>query len=108
MALSAVELAAAAAAGDELAQQAFTRVGRALGIAIVDVVHLLGLPLVVIGGKFARAWPYFYPALAEELTWRLTFFPRQELQILPAALGDDAGLLGAACLAWDAISQKQV
>lgn len=102
--LTALELAAAAAAGDELARQAFQRVGQALGIAIVDVIHLLGLPLVVIGGKFARAWPHFFPALAQELQHRLTFFRREELQILPAALGDEAGLLGAARLAWEAVS----
>lgn len=100
-ALTGAALAEAAAAGDTLAQKAFNRVGRALAIAIVDVVHLLGLPLVLIGGKFARAWPLFYPALAEELRWRLTFFAPETLVIRPATLEDDAGLLGAAKLAWD-------
>jgi len=91
---------AAAQGGDNLARQALRRVGWALGIAIADVVHLLGLPMVIIGGKFAQAWDYFSPALEEELSHRLTFFPRAALQIRPAILADNAGLLGAAKLAW--------
>lgn len=89
----------AAQEGDVLAQTAFGRVGKALGLAIANVVHLLGLPLVVIGGNFARTWDQFIEPLQRELDQRLTFFPRETLQIVPAVLGDNAGLLGAAKLA---------
>ncbi len=91
----------AAVAGDQLAQKAFRRVGRALGIAIADVVHLLGLKVIILGGNFALSWEQFIGSLEEELEKRLTFFPRADLSLRPAALGDNAGLLGAAKLAWD-------
>ncbi len=97
--LTARRLSEAAAAGDALAQQALARVGRALGIAIANVVHLLGIPTVILGGNFANAWEQFIPALEEELSRRLTFFPRQALRLRPASLGDNAGLVGAARLA---------
>lgn len=97
------QLQQAAQAGDGLAQAAFARVGQALGQAIADVVHLLGLSLVVIGGKFSRAWDQFINPLQEELRHRLTLFPWEELQVVPATLGDDAGLLGAAKLAWSRV-----
>jgi glucokinase len=77
-----------------------------LGIAIADVVHLLGVPLIVLGGNFALAWDQFIGPLEAELDDRLTFFPRADLRLKPAVLGDNAGLLGAARLAWDLEKQR--
>jgi glucokinase len=99
-------LVAAALNRDPLALRAFDRVGRSLGQAIADAVHLLGLSRVVIGGRFAGAWEVFQPPLAEELHHRLTLFPPEAVSIVPAQLGDDAGLLGAAKLAWDMVSSQ--
>jgi glucokinase len=98
-------LVAAAQHGDPLARRAFERVGRGLGVAIAAVVHLLGLSRVVIGGRFARAWEIFEVFMLEELYRRLTLFPPEALSISPAKLGDDAGLLGAARLAWDEVEE---
>ena len=97
--LTARHIYQAAVAGDALAQQALARVGRALGIAIANVVHLLGIPTVILGGNFAKAWEQFIPALEAELSRRLTFFPRSSLRLRQAILGDNAGLVGAARLA---------
>ena len=80
--------------------------GRSLGQAIAGVVHLLGLSRVVIGGRFARAWEVFQFPLAEELHRRLTLFPPEAVSVVPAKLGDDAGLMGAARLAWHALEAK--
>ncbi len=99
-------LVAAALNRDPLALRAFERVGKSLGQAIADVVHLLGLSRVIIGGRFARAWDVFYPRLSEELHHRLTLFPPEAVSVSPARLGDDAGLLGAARLAWDQVEGK--
>jgi glucokinase len=106
-AISGETLVAAAGQGDPLARRAFARVGSSLGIAIAGAVHLLGLSRVVIGGRFARAWEVFEPFLQEELYRRLTLFPREALSVVPAKLGDDAGLIGAARLAWDRASGEQ-
>ena len=91
---------------DPLIQRAFDRVGKSLGQAIAGVVHLLGISRVVIGGRFARAWEVFQPSLAEELYRRLTLFPPEVVSVTPAQLGDDAGLVGAARLAWQALEGK--
>lgn len=96
-------LVVAALQGDPLARRAFDRVGRSLGQAIAAVVHLLGLSRVVIGGRFARAWEVFQAPLHEELHRRLTLFPPDAVSISPAQLEDDAGLVGAARLAWLAL-----
>ncbi|RJR32952.1 MAG: ROK family protein [Deltaproteobacteria bacterium] len=98
-------LVVAAQQRDPLAIKAFERAGRSLGQAIAGVVHLLGISRVVIGGRFARAWEVFELFLQEELYRRLTLFPREALSVVPAKLGDDAGLLGAARLAWDKLEK---
>jgi glucokinase len=99
-------LVVAALQADPLVRRAFDRVGRSLGQAIAGVVHLLGLSRVVIGGRFAQAWEVFKFPLQEELHRRLTLFPPEEVSVCPAQLGDDAGLVGAACLAWQALEEK--
>ena len=100
-------LVTAAKMKDPLALKAFERVGKALAIAIGDVVHLLGLSRVVLGGRFTRALEYFQQSLREELYRRLTLFPPEAVSVVPAKLGDDGGLLGAARLAWDAVEKKK-
>jgi glucokinase len=105
-AISGQTLVAAALQRDPLARRAFDRVGRSLGQAIAGAVHLLGLSRVVIGGRFARAWEVFQSPLQEELHRRLTLFPPEALSVYPAQLGDDAGLVGAARLAWQSLEEK--
>jgi glucokinase len=96
-------LVVAAQQADPLARRAFDRVGRSLGQAIASVVHLLGISRVVIGGRFARAWEVFQYSLEAELHRRLTLFPPEAVSVCPAQLGDDAGLVGAARLAWQSL-----
>ncbi|MCK9377632.1 MAG: ROK family protein [Syntrophobacterales bacterium] len=91
---------------DPLVLRAFERVGKSLGQAIAAVVHLLGISQIVIGGRFARAWEVFELPLREELFRRLTLFPPEQVCVCPAKLGDDAGLAGAARLAWQASEGK--
>jgi glucokinase len=99
-------LVVAALQADPLARRAFDRVGSSLGLAIANVVHLLGISRVVIGGRFARAWEVFVYPLEAELHRRLTLFPPEAVSVCPAQLGDDAGLVGAARLAWQATEEK--
>jgi glucokinase len=89
----------AAMDGDRLAGELFVQVGKGLAIAIANVIHLLGIRDVVIGGGLAQAWDAFIGPLREELTRRITMAPLAEVQIVRAQLGDDAGSLGAAYLA---------
>jgi glucokinase len=97
--LSAEAIYQAALSGDQLAGELFTLVGGSLGVAIANVVHLLGIRDVLIGGGLANAWDVFIDSLHGELKRRLTLVPLSEVRIVRARLGDDAGTLGAAYLA---------
>ncbi len=92
------ELAAAAAAGDSVALQAFTRGATAVAAMIASVGAVCDLDLVVIGGGVAKSGALLFDPLREALTRyaRLDFIAG--LRVLPAELGGDAGLIGAAAL----------
>lgn len=86
--------------GDATALQIFSRAGHALGIALASLINALNFPLYVVGGGMSKAWEVFSPALFSELRRRSIVFRAGEKStvVVPARLGGDAGLLGAAHL----------
>jgi glucokinase len=97
--LDAKAIYGAATKGDALARELFSQVGRSLAIAIGNVVHLLDIRGVLIGGGLAQAWDAFIGPLKEELAQRITMAPVAAVRVVRGELGDDAGALGAAYLA---------
>ena len=73
----------------------------ALGRAITTAVTLTGVDLVLIGGGLAESGDVLLDPLRADVDGRITF--QRHPRIERAALGDRAGSLGAACLAWDAV-----
>ena len=95
------ELAALATQGNALALQAFARAGRFLGVGIASAAALLDVRVVALGGGISQVpslWPTLRRSLAEHA--RLGFL--EGLRVEPAALGQTAGLIGAAALVVEA------
>jgi len=93
------ELAAAASAGDSVAQRAFRRGATALGAMIASVGAVCDLDLVVIGGGVANAGPLLFDPLRAALAEYAKLDFLAGLRVVPAELGGEAGLVGAARLA---------
>ncbi|MDI3314600.1 MAG: ROK family protein [Mycobacterium sp.] len=93
------ELAAAAAAGDPVARQAFCRGAAALAVAIASVAAVCDIDLVVIGGGVADSGGVLFEPLRAALPTYAGLDYLAGLRVVPAELGDDAGLIGAAALA---------
>jgi glucokinase len=88
----------AARGGDSVAIAAFSRAGEALGIALASAVHLIELDLVAVGGGLSNAGDLLLaPALASFARHAQLDFAAK-CRIVPAGLGADAGLIGAAAL----------
>lgn len=98
---NASELAAAARAGDEAAARHLEQVGTWLGVGIAGLVAVLDPALVVVGGGAGEAaFDAVVPAARIALADRLFGRPRRRPpEIVPASLGDRAGVVGAALLA---------
>lgn len=95
---TAVHLAIAAVNGKEIARTAFERAGYAVGVAVVAVAAVCDLELVVIGGGVAKAGALLFDPLHRALREHAGLPYLADLQVRPAALNDDAGLIGAAAL----------
>jgi glucokinase len=92
------ELADAANEGNAVARRAFRRGATAVAAMIASVGAVCDLDLVVIGGGVAKSGSLLFDPLREALATyaRLDFL--RGLRVLPAELGGDAGLVGAAAL----------
>lgn len=91
---------AAARSGDAAAHAIVKRAGFYLGVGVVNLVHLFNPQLVVIGGGFAiGAGEMLFEPVRRTVQERAMPPFVKALRIVPAALGDDAGLMGAAALA---------
>jgi glucokinase len=94
----AVALAADARAGHPVAIAALARAGEALGIGIASAVALCDVSIVVLGGGLSRAGELvFAPLRAAYARYGRLAFSR-DVPVVPPALGDEAGLIGAATL----------
>jgi glucokinase len=95
---TAKDLADDAALGHPVAQAALRRAGRALGIAIASATCLCDLEVVAVGGGLAQAGPLLFDPLEEALRAHARLGFARQVSAVPAALGQNAGLIGAAAL----------
>jgi glucokinase len=98
--LSAKEVATAAAQGDPLSLRAMQRGGTFIGYALADFLHIFNPTIVIFGGGVSRSGELLFSPMRKALEERV-ISPRylQDLSLTTAALGDDAGLMGALALA---------
>jgi glucokinase len=95
----------AALEGDAVASEAFRRMGYYLGIVLAGVVNLLDPEIVVLGGGLSAAWDLFIEHTRDQISKRAFPEPAGRAKLVRARLGDDAGILGVASLAFAAPQQ---
>jgi predicted NBD/HSP70 family sugar kinase len=95
------ELLADAASGSPAVLRAVDDVGRWLGVGLASLVNVLNPELIVLGGLFGRLHPFVARTVNAELERFALAAPRGMVEIVPASLGIDAPLLGAAELAFE-------
>jgi glucokinase len=96
--VTAKDLADDAAQGHPVGIAALRRAGGALGIAIASATHLCDLEVVAIGGGLAQAGPLLFDPLEEALRTHAGLDYARNVPVVAAALGQSAGLIGAAAL----------
>ncbi len=105
---TAVQVAEAAQQGDALAIEGFERAGNYLGIAVANYLAIFDPSILIFGGGASQAGELLFLPFRESLK-KNVFHPHylDDLIITKAALGDDAGLLGALALARLALQQDE-
>ena len=96
--VTAKDLADDAAQGHPIGLKAMRRAGHALGIAIASAAHLCDLEAVAIGGGLSQAGSLLFDPLEEALRRHVGLDFARDVAVVPAALGQSAGLVGAAAL----------
>jgi glucokinase len=96
------DLQKAAVAGDEVALQLWEDLGTELGAALASVVWLINPDIIVIGGGVAKAGDLLFGAVIRTIRSRTNAVISKDLHVVPAALGNDAGIIGSAVLALEA------
>jgi len=92
-------IADAAKEGDEVAREIFAESGRYIGIVLGSIANLLNPEIAVIGGGISAAGEeLLFRHIRDEVNRRAMDVPAQTMRIVPAALGNDAGMAGAATL----------
>ncbi|MET8982896.1 ROK family protein [Streptomyces sp. NPDC004539] len=99
----AADCAKAVEAGDPTARQVWREAVTTLADGLLTALTLLDPSTIVIGGGLAESGDTLFTPLREAIGARVTF---QHLPgIVPAALGDTAGCLGAGLMAWDLLKK---
>ncbi|HET9479218.1 MAG TPA: ROK family protein [Pyrinomonadaceae bacterium] len=86
--------------GDELALMVFQRFGSYLGIGLANLINIIDPEIIVIAGGAVNGWDLFAADMQREVSERAVRATAQQVTIAAAECGDNAGLLGAARLAF--------
>jgi predicted NBD/HSP70 family sugar kinase len=93
------EVIADAHDGERRALAAMDHVAEWLGLGLASLINVFNPTLVVLGGHFERMHPLVADRIDQVLDERALRAPRELVSIVPASLGVDAPVLGAAELA---------
>lgn len=97
------ELGVMAKKGDKFALEFWESYGRDLGTGLASLIYVLTPEAIVIGGGVSASAEFFLPAALAEVERRVLPSSRAGLQLLRAELGNQAGMVGAAKLAWQKV-----
>lgn len=96
--LSPYIVAQAALQGDAVAKRIFTKMGEIIGLGLTSVINLLNPERVIIGGGVADAGDILFNPVKETIAKRAMPIQASSVEIVPALLGNTAGVIGASLL----------
>lgn len=103
-AVTARDVAEAAARGDDLSRRILAHAGTYIGLALVSLMYLFNPALFIIGGSVANAGDLLFDPIQQTMKERSQRVYWENTPVVLAALGDDVVLLGALALALERIS----
>jgi len=95
-------IAEAAQAGDSVARDIYEKAGYYLGIASATLCAALGARRIIIAGGVAQAGELLLEPIRRTMRTRVFVMPVDQVEVVQAGLGNDAGVIGVACWAANA------
>ncbi len=87
--------------GDILAREVLKEAGRYLGIGISNIINIMSPEAVILAGGLVGSWNIYVDEAIKEASKRAFKSLFQTVSIIPASLGDEAGVVGAASLVFN-------
>jgi glucokinase len=100
------DLIAAARAGEEAAVEALREMGRRLGAGMASLVNTFDPEVIVIGGGFGVALDLMLDDALDVLKRDGLPPARDHVRVVPAALGEEAGMIGAGLIGYEALDAR--
>ncbi|MCL0092022.1 ROK family protein [Dehalococcoidales bacterium] len=97
--ITAETVSIAAQGGDPLALEVISKAATYLGVGMVNLVNIFNPEMIIVGGGMAQMGELLLNPARQVVTERAFKLPAQAVRIVPAQLGDNAGVLGAAIFA---------
>lgn len=101
-AITPATIAKAASDGDVLAREVLEETAMWVGIGVANLIQVYNPEVFIIGGGISQAGDLLFSTIQRTVNWRAKMVPATTAKIVPAALGDDAGIFGGAVLVFDA------
>jgi len=86
----------AAMTGDETALEIYREAGKAIGVGVSNVLVTVSARKVVIGGGVAAAGDLLLEPIRQAIQEHVFVMPKELVDVVPAELGTDAGIVGTA------------
>lgn len=101
--LTGAAVSEAAYNGDTFAKSVISETGEWVGVGVASLINLLNPDMIVICGGMIEAGDLLFDAIRHTAKRQAFEVPAARAQIVPAALGQDAGVIGAAGCAWQRV-----
>lgn len=91
-------ISVAAVQGDLFAKDILSEAGNLLGVAIASILNVLDLRIIVVGGGISAAGEFVFDSITNSVRNRVLTSIKPDVKVIPAKLGNTAGIFGAASL----------
>lgn len=95
----------AALEGDTLSREILREAGKALGVGLANLINILSPEAIILTGGLIGAWNIYVQEAIKEASRRAFKDLGDSVKIIPSSLGDEAGIVGAACLVFMSLSR---
>jgi len=82
--------------GDKVSKEVFSEIDYYIGIGVANIINLFDPDVIIISGGISRAGKILFDPIRKTVAKRILGAEYRNYKIIPAKLGDDAGILGAA------------
>ncbi|MGE5299864.1 MAG: ROK family protein, partial [Acidobacteriota bacterium] len=79
--------------------------GKYLGVGLANIINILSPEAIILSGGLVGAWNIYVQEAIKEASRRAFKDLFDSVKIIPSSLGDNAGIIGAACLVFKELSR---